>query len=92
MRMRPQTQLSPAELDILRASWEWAGRYAMISTVLCVVIMGGAFAIFELSGVDERARTPALILLATMILTNVVWRAAGALAGRIALSLKKGGQ
>jgi hypothetical protein len=90
--MRPQTQLSPAELDILRAGWEWAGRYAMISTVLCVVIMGGAFAIFELSGVDERARTPALILLATMILTNVVWRAAGALAGRIALSLKKGGQ
>jgi hypothetical protein len=88
--MRSEPELSPAELAILRAHWEWAGRYALISTIICVLILGGAFATFEFIGVDERARTPSLLLLATLILINVVWRAAGALAGRIALSLKKG--
>lgn len=47
--------------------------------------MAGAFALFEYTGMDDRARTPALILLATMILINVVWRAAATIAGRIEL-------
>jgi hypothetical protein len=51
------------------------------------VILGGAFAIFEYTGADERARTPAIILLATMILINVVWRAAAQLTARIELML-----
>jgi hypothetical protein len=88
--MRIGSELSPAQLAILRTHWEWAGRYAMVSSVLCVVIMGGAFAIFEMLGVEERARTPSLVLLATLILINVVWRAVGALAGRIALIVAEG--
>jgi hypothetical protein len=85
-----RSELSPEQLAILQAHWEWAGRYAIISIILCVLIMGGAFAVFEVLGVDERARTPSLLLLATLILINVVWRAAGALAGRIELLLQKG--
>ena len=83
-----QPDLSPEDLRILRAHWEWAGRYAMFSIVIGVLIMGGAFAIFESLGVDEKARTPSLILLATLILINVVWRSVGALAGRIELMLR----
>ena len=81
----PKRTLSEAELRVLQTHWEWAGQYAMFSLIICLLIMGGAFAMLESLGVEERARTPALILLATMILINVVWRAAGALAGRIEL-------
>ena len=81
----PTAGLSPEEQRVVRAHWEWAGRYAMYSIVMCVLIMGGAFAIFDYSGAEEKARTPSLILLATLILINVVWRAVGALAGRIEL-------
>jgi hypothetical protein len=55
----------------------------VFSLVACFVILGGALAVFEYTGLEERARTPALILLATMILINVVWRAVASLAGRI---------
>jgi hypothetical protein len=81
----PRPSLSPKERRIVRARWEWAGQYAMFSIVMCVLIMGGAFAIFDDLGAEEKARTPSLILLATLILINVFWRAVGALAGRIEL-------
>jgi hypothetical protein len=80
-------RLSEAELQILRKHWEWSNRYIVLSLVLCFAIMGGAFAIFEYTGMDERARTPALILLATMILINVIWRAVSTTVGRIELIL-----
>ena len=85
---RSQPDLSPEDLRILRAHWEWAGRHAMFSIVIGLLIMGGTFAIFEYLGVEEKARTPSLILLATLILINVVWRAVGALAGRIEQMLR----
>ena len=44
---RSQTNLSPEDLRILRAHWEWAGRHAMYSIVIGLLIMGGAFAIFK---------------------------------------------
>jgi hypothetical protein len=44
---------------------------------------GRPFANFEYLAVEEKARTPSLILFAALILINVVWRAVGALAGRI---------
>jgi hypothetical protein len=78
-------RLSEVELQVLRKHWEWSSRYIIFSLVLCFAIMGGAFAIFEYTGMDERARTPSLVLLATMILINVIWRAAATAAGRIEL-------
>lgn len=56
----------------MRARWEWAGRYATVSIVIGRLIVGGAFAIFDYTGADERARTPSLILLATLIFINVI--------------------
>lgn len=88
MPVSPSRQtLSERDLQIFRSHGEWASRFIAYSLVACFVILGGAFAIFEYTGADDRARTPALILLATMILINVVWRAAAQLAGRIELML-----
>ena len=84
---RTRPPLSERELRILRAHWEWSSRYIVFSLVACFAILGGALAMFEMAGIEDRARTPALILLATMILINVIWRAAAALAGRIELML-----
>jgi hypothetical protein len=84
---RPRQTFSERELQIFRAHGEWASHFIVYSLVACFVILGGAFAIFEYTGADERARTPALILLATMILINVVWRAAAQLTARIELML-----
>lgn len=88
--MKPETRssLSAEDLRILQAHWEWVGQYAMLSIVIALMIMGGAFAMFEYLGVDDKARTPSLVLLATLILINVIWRAAGAVAGRIELMLR----
>ena len=82
-------RLSERELQVLRAHGEWASRFIIYSLVACFVILGGAFAIVDYIGVDDRARIPALILLATMILINVVWRAAAEVTGRIELMLAK---
>jgi hypothetical protein len=84
---RRRQTFSERELQIFRAHGEWASNFIVYSLVACFVILGGAFAIFEYTGADERARTPALILLATMILINVVWRAAAQLTARIELML-----
>lgn len=48
----------------------------------------GAFAIFEYLGIDDRARIPSLVLLATLIVINVVWRALDARAGRVELIVR----
>ena len=88
MKPRPQADLSDEEVRILQAHWAWTSQYAMFSIMIGLMIMGGAFVIFEYLGVEEKARTPSLILLATLILINVIWRAAGALAGRIELMLR----
>jgi hypothetical protein len=79
--------LSERELQIFRAHGEWASNFIIYSLVACFVILCGAFAIFEYVGADERVRTPALVLLATMILINVIWRAAAEVAARIELML-----
>jgi len=79
---RPRQTFSERELQIFRAHQEWASHFIVYSLVACFVI-----AIFEYTGADERARTPALILLATMILINVMWREAAELTARIELML-----
>jgi hypothetical protein len=84
---RSRQTLSKRELQIFRSHGEWASRFIVYSLVACFVILGGAFAIFEYTGADERARTPSLILLATMIVINVIWRAAAEVAARIELML-----
>jgi hypothetical protein len=40
--------------------------------ILCFANLGGAFGIFEFIGVDARARTPAVVLMTTIILSNML--------------------
>lgn len=80
--------MSAEELRILRTQAGWAAGYAMIPTVIGFMILGGAFAIFEYLGIDDRARIPSFVLLVTLIVINVVWRAVGPLAGRVGLIVR----
>lgn len=80
---RSQADLSAKELRILRTQAEWAAGYAMTSAVIGFMSLGGAFAIFEYLGIDDRTRIPSFVLFATLIVVNVVWRAVGARAGRV---------
>jgi hypothetical protein len=79
--------LSPEEQRIIRAHWEWAGRYAIIWIIVTVLVFGGMFLMFDFLGADDSVRTPSLVLLATITIINAIWRAAGALAARIELML-----
>ena len=44
---RPSKKLTPAQQQIVRAHWEWAGGYAMIWIVATVLIFGGIFLMLE---------------------------------------------
>ncbi len=86
---RPSKKLTPAQQQIVRAHWEWAGGYAMIWIVATVLIFGGIFLMLEYLGVNDNVRTQSLVLLATITLVNAIWRAVGALAARIELMLRQ---
>jgi len=81
--------LSPEEERILRGHWEWAGRYAVFWIIFTIVNFGGAHLVFEYFGADDRVRVACFILLATLILINAIWRAAGALAARLEIGRHK---
>jgi hypothetical protein len=87
---RPSRELTPEQQRIVRAHWEWAGGYAMLWTIVTVVIFGGVFLMLDYLGADDSVRTQSLVLLATITLVNAIWRAVGALAARIELMSKAG--
>jgi hypothetical protein len=68
---------------ILHANWQWAGRHLELWILLTIMVSGGAWALFDYIATDDRARLPALILLATLLILNAIWRATGALAARL---------
>ena len=78
-------QLGPEEMQILRETSEWAGRYAIYWLLFTISIFIGAHLLFEYLGADANTRILAFILLATLVLVNAVWHAAGAVAARIEL-------
>jgi len=84
-----RSNLSPEQERMLRGHWEWAGGYAMLWIIGTVLIFGGIFFILDYLNVDENIRTQSLILLGTVTIVNVIWRAVGALAARIELMLEK---
>lgn len=79
----------PQEMRILREHWQWAGGYAIFWIIFTIFIFGGAHLLFDYLGADDRARVPAFIFLATLVLVNAIWRAAGALAARLELGRHK---
>jgi hypothetical protein len=86
----PSKKLTPEQESIIRAHWEWAGGYAKFWIIVTVVIFGGVFLAFDYFGADNSVRVESVVLLATIILVNAIWRAVGALAARIDLILKAG--
>jgi hypothetical protein len=83
-------KLTPEQENIIRAHWEWAGGYAKFWIIVTVLIFGGVFLAFDYFGADNSVRVQSVVLLATIILVNAIWRACGALAARIDLMLKAG--
>jgi hypothetical protein len=81
-------KLTPEQLRIVRAHWEWAGGYALFWIVVTFLIFGAVYGVLDYLGADEDVRTQALIILATITLVNAIWRATGALAARIELMSK----
>jgi hypothetical protein len=81
-------KLTPEQLRIVRAHWEWAGGYALFWIVVTLLIFGAVYGVLDYLGADEDVRTQALIILATITLVNAIWRATGALAARIELMSK----
>jgi hypothetical protein len=81
-------KLTPEQLRIVRAHWEWAGGYALFWIVVTLLIFGAVYGLLDYLGADEDVRTQALIVLATITLVNAIWRATGALAARIELMSK----
>ena len=79
--------MSPEEQRILRAHWEWSGRYAMLWIIVTIIIFGGIFAMLDIVDAGERVQVPSLILLLAITTVNAIWRAAGVLAARIEVML-----
>ena len=86
----PSKKLTPEQESIIRAHWEWAGGYAKFWILVTVLLFGGVFLAFDYFGADASLRIQSVVLLATIILVNTIWRAVGALAARIDLMSKAG--
>jgi hypothetical protein len=84
---QPSRETTSEERRIIRAHWEWAGRYAILWIIGTVVIFGGISFVLDFLGADDAVRIPSLLLLATITIVNAIWRAVGALAARIELML-----
>ena len=84
----PSRKLTPEQESIVRAHWEWASGYAKFWIIVTVLLFGGAFLAFDYFGADDSVRIQSVVLLATIILVNAIWRAVGALAARIDLMSK----
>lgn len=85
----PSRTLTPEQLRLVRAHWKWAGGYAMFWIVVTVAIFAGVLLILDYFGADDAVRTQSLLLLTAVTLINAIWRAAGALAARIDLTLRR---
>ena len=75
---RTPSKLTPEELRVVRAHWEWAGGYALFWIVATLLIFGGIYAAFDFLSVGENALTQSLVVLAAITMVNAIWRAVGA--------------
>jgi hypothetical protein len=54
---QPSKEMTSAERRIMRAYWEWAGRYAILWIIGTVVIFGGISFLLDYLGADDGVRT-----------------------------------
>lgn len=83
MTAEKKRALTEEELRALKEHWEWGVGYAIIWALFTILLFGGAYFLLDYIGAGDGVRIPTFILLATLVLVNAVWRAAGALAARI---------
>ena len=88
MFSKTPSKLTPEELRVVRAHWEWAGGYAMLWIVVTLLIFGGVYAVLDYLGADENVRTQSLVVLAAITVVNAIWRAVSASAARSELMSK----
>jgi hypothetical protein len=74
----PQT-----DLEAFRLHAQWARRHAIIWVLFSLALFTGAFFLLEDAGVSEASRASLLVILATLLVVNTVWQAAGAVVARI---------
>jgi len=75
---QPQT-----DLEAIRRHAQWARRHATIWVMIALGLFVAAFFLLDDAGVTETSRTSFLVILATLLIINTIWQAAGALAARV---------
>jgi len=50
-------KLTPEQLRLVRAHWEWAGGYALFWIVVTFLIFGAVYGVLDYLGADEDVRT-----------------------------------
>ena len=81
MFSKTSSKLTPEELRVVRAHWEWAGGYAMLWIVVTLLVFGGVYAVLDYLGADENVRTQSLVVLAAITVVNAIWRAGRCVGG-----------
>jgi hypothetical protein len=61
----------------------WSHRFALFWLALSLVIFGGAYLLAEVSEMSETNRTLMFVMLGTIVVTNVIWQAAGLALARL---------
>ncbi len=69
-------------LELLRFHKRWADRYLLAWIVLIVSLFAGVYLLLDHLVVSVEERTGGYVLLATIILAEVIWQAAGAVVAR----------
>jgi hypothetical protein len=67
----------PEHLRMVRLHKTWADRYTILWQVIIVILFGGIYAFLGEVHAAASDRTDALILLAVVVLSTVIWQAVG---------------
>ena len=67
----------PEHFRMIRLHKAWADRYTILWQFIIVILFGGIYAVLGEAHASASDRTDALILLAVMVLSGVVWQAVG---------------
>lgn len=75
-------------IQVIAQHKEWANKYGGLWVVIVLVTFVAAFLLVE----EEAVRTPALVLLGTILVVGAVWQAAGMAVARVHMLLIEAGQ
>jgi membrane-anchored protein YejM (alkaline phosphatase superfamily) len=73
----------PIRVANTREHMSWSHRFALFWLALALVIFGGAYLLAEVSEMSETNRTLMFVMLGTVVVTNVIWQAAGLALARL---------